>query len=88
MVHLGFGAAEVLLVKVRQVRKRLVRLLLVFEGLAIVGKLVIGMSDRLVARYNLQVALAEKCDVAVEALQEAIDCGLEMLKVLVHKAEV
>ena len=63
-------------------------LLLMLEGFAIVGKLVIGMSDCLVARYNLQVALAEKGDVAVEALKEAVDGSLEMLEILVHKAEV
>lgn len=46
------------------------------------------MGDRLVARYDLQVIFAEKGDVTVEALQEAVDGRLEMLEVLVHKAEV
>lgn len=32
--------------------------------------------------------LAEQCEVAVQALKEAVDGGLEMLEVLVHEPQV
>ena len=46
------------------------------------------MSDCLVAGDNLEVLLSEQGNVTVQALQKAVDCCLEVLKVLVHKAKV
>jgi hypothetical protein len=45
-----------------------------------------SVRDRLVARDYLQVTLTEQGDVSVQTLQETVNCGLEMLKVLIHKA--
>ena len=63
-------------------------LLLEVKSLSIVSELVMSMSDCLIARHNLKVVLTEQGNVTVQALKEAINGSLEVLKVLVHKAKV
>ena len=46
------------------------------------------MSDSLVAAGNLDVTFTEHIYIPEETLHEAIDCSLEVLKVLVHKTQV
>ncbi len=46
------------------------------------------MGDSLVAASHLDVVLSEQVDVSIQALHEAVDRCLVLLKILVHQTKV
>ncbi len=85
VIHLSLGALDVSLLNLGHLSYYLMRLLLILQSFPVITELIVRMCNRLIARNDLQVFLPEYSHISGETFQEAVDCRLEMLEILIHK---